>query len=98
MEIDLTTVAGIAAAAWALTSVALYFLRNQGITADGQKLLALGLALVIGLVVYYTGIGLQEYNPAELLIQIILGAIGAGVAHDKLAKPVGGVVSLRGPP
>ena len=98
MEIDLTTVAGIAAAAWALTSLLMYFFRNYGVTADGQKLIALAVAVAIALVVYYTGIALQEYNLPELIVQVIIGAIGAGVAHDKIGKPLHGAIAPRAPP
>ena len=97
MEIDLTTVAGLAAAAWALTSVLVWLCKDYGLTADAQKLIAIVVALVLGLVVYFAGIALQNYNPVELILQIILGAIGAGVGHDKIAKPIKAAV-VRTPP
>ena len=86
MEVDLTSVIGIAAVAWAITEfVARYVtqLRNY------KQLVALGVCVALGIGSRFSGIGFEGIPWLTFIMNLILAIIGAQLIHDKVAKPIG---------
>lgn len=90
--IDITTIGGVIAATWALVAI-LGKLKGKlqpagDLVAQNQELFSILIAVILVMVVRFAGMGFQESTGLQLIIQAILAALTAGVAHDKLAKPL----------
>lgn len=85
MDLDLTSVAGIAVAAWALGEFIFRFF--QDIAEKYKQLLVLGICVGLGIAVRLTGAGFESIPWIDFILQLIFAVIGAHLIHDKVANP-----------
>jgi len=86
MEVDLTTIVGIAAVAWILTEFITHYV-NQ--LKGYKQLVALVACVTLGIASRMSGIGFAGIPWLIFILELVVVIIGAQLIHDKVAKPIG---------
>ena len=86
MEVDLTTIVGIAAVAWILTEFITHWVKQL---QSYKQLVAVILCIAIGFASRLSGIGFGDIPWLTFGLNLVVAIVGAQVLHDKVAKPIG---------